>query len=178
MGLNRPEFALHKIQPILTPEQFAVNHIAGRTEHTRVNRLLGVGFVTLLNGLAVGLLQPLGRQAAFGEQFGQHLLIGNMALLCPHRTENGTADFHGRINAVVQNLRLVGVSAEELPDGLIVRRVAREFSGVIDPRADHRIAMAFGILSAATGNKITVRNPECVAVSYPKFWEDLRRVVA
>jgi 3-phosphoshikimate 1-carboxyvinyltransferase len=83
-----------------------------------------------------------------------------------------------RINAVVQNLRLVGASAEELPDGLIVRRVVREFSGVIDPRADHRIAMAFGILSAATGNKITVRNPECVAVSYPNFWKDLRRVVA
>jgi 3-phosphoshikimate 1-carboxyvinyltransferase len=83
-----------------------------------------------------------------------------------------------RINAVVQNLRLVGASAEELPDGLRVRRVGREFSGVVDPRADHRIAMAFGILSAATGNKITVRNPECVAVSYPKFWEDLRRVVA
>jgi 3-phosphoshikimate 1-carboxyvinyltransferase len=83
-----------------------------------------------------------------------------------------------RINTVVQNLRAVGASAEELPDGLRVRRVARQLSGVVDPRADHRIAMAFGILSAATGNRITVLNPECVAVSYPRFWEDLRRVVA
>jgi 5-enolpyruvylshikimate-3-phosphate synthase len=38
--------------------------------------------------------------------------------------------------------------------------------------------MAFGILSAASGNQIRVTNPECVAVSYPRFWEDLRRVVA
>jgi 3-phosphoshikimate 1-carboxyvinyltransferase len=38
--------------------------------------------------------------------------------------------------------------------------------------------MAFGVLSAATGNRITVQNPECVAVSYPGFWEDLRRVIA
>ena len=53
-----PEFALHKLKPILTPEQFAVNHIAGRAEHARLNRLLGVGFVTFVNRLAVGLPQP------------------------------------------------------------------------------------------------------------------------
>lgn len=82
-----------------------------------------------------------------------------------------------RISTVVQNLRAVGASAQELPDGLRVRRVARELSGVVDPRADHRIAMAFGVLSAATGNRITVLNPECVAVSYPRFWDDLQRVI-
>jgi 3-phosphoshikimate 1-carboxyvinyltransferase len=81
-----------------------------------------------------------------------------------------------RINAVVQNLRAVGADAEELPDGLRVRASRRELAGKIDPRGDHRIAMAFGILSAASGNHITVMNPECVAVSYPRFWEDLRRV--
>jgi len=83
-----------------------------------------------------------------------------------------------RINAVVQNLRAVGADAEELPDGLRVRASRRELAGKIDPRGDHRIAMAFGILSAASGNHITVTNPECVAVSYPRFWEDLRRVSA
>ncbi len=83
-----------------------------------------------------------------------------------------------RISAVVQNLRAVGADAEELPDGLRVRASRHELSGTIDPRDDHRIAMAFGILSAASGNHITVTNPECVAVSYPRFWEDLGRVVA
>ena len=83
-----------------------------------------------------------------------------------------------RISTVVQNLRAVGAVAEELPDGLRVRVVRREFSGTIDPQGDHRIAMAFGILSAASGNRITVMNPQCVAVSYPGFWQDLRRVVS
>jgi 3-phosphoshikimate 1-carboxyvinyltransferase len=83
-----------------------------------------------------------------------------------------------RINAVVQNLRAVGASAEELPDGLRVAAGAQKFSGTVDPRGDHRIAMAFGILSAASGNRITIQNPECVAVSYPRFWEDLRRAAA
>jgi 3-phosphoshikimate 1-carboxyvinyltransferase len=78
-----------------------------------------------------------------------------------------------RITVVVQNLRAVGVDAEELPDGLRVHGARRRLSGTIDPRGDHRIAMAFGILSAVSGGDITVKNSDCVAVSYPGFWEDL-----
>ncbi len=81
-----------------------------------------------------------------------------------------------RINAVVQNLRAVGASADELPDGMRISGPRRELAGTIDPRGDHRIAMAFGVLSAASGNRIKVTNPECVSVSYPGFWDDLRRV--
>jgi 3-phosphoshikimate 1-carboxyvinyltransferase len=81
-----------------------------------------------------------------------------------------------RISTVVKNLRAVGAVAEELPDGLRIHGPRRELAGAIDPRGDHRIAMAFGILSAASGNRITVSNAECVSVSYPGFWEDLRRV--
>jgi len=83
-----------------------------------------------------------------------------------------------RISAVVQNLRAVGARADELPDGLRVQAGRRELSGTVDPRGDHRIAMAFGVLSAVTGDRIVIENPECVAVSYPGFWEDLRRVAA
>jgi 3-phosphoshikimate 1-carboxyvinyltransferase len=83
-----------------------------------------------------------------------------------------------RISAVVHNLRTVGADAEEVPDGLRVHASPRQMEGTVNPRGDHRIAMAFGILSAVSGNRITVTNPECVAVSYPRFWEDLRRVTA
>lgn len=83
-----------------------------------------------------------------------------------------------RIATVVHNLRAVGAEAEELPDGMRVIGGTRSFEGVIDPRGDHRIAMAFGVLSAASRNRIGILNPECVAVSYPGFWDDLRRVTA
>jgi len=83
-----------------------------------------------------------------------------------------------RINAVVQNLCAVGAHAEELPDGLRISGPRRELSGTVDPRGDHRVAMAFGVLSAASGNGIKILNPECVSVSYPAFWEDLARVTA
>ena len=83
-----------------------------------------------------------------------------------------------RISTVVRNLRAVGAQAEELADGLRVSGPRRVLSGTIDPHGDHRIAMAFGVLSAASGNRIKITNPECVAVSYPGFWDDLRRVAA
>jgi 3-phosphoshikimate 1-carboxyvinyltransferase len=83
-----------------------------------------------------------------------------------------------RIAVVVQNLRAVGADAEELPDGLRVHPSSRRLAGTIDPRGDHRIAMAFGILSASSGGNIKISNPQCVAVSYPGFWNDLRGAIA
>jgi 5-enolpyruvylshikimate-3-phosphate synthase len=36
--------------------------------------------------------------------------------------------------------------------------------------------MAFGILGALEGNSIDIDDPDCVAVSYPHFWRDLKGV--
>lgn len=83
-----------------------------------------------------------------------------------------------RISSVVENLVGVGASAEELPDGFRVRGRRVRLEGTVNPRGDHRIAMAFGILGAVRGNRIEVRDPECVSVSYPGFWDDLKRAVA
>jgi 3-phosphoshikimate 1-carboxyvinyltransferase len=52
----------------------------------------------------------------------------------------------------------------------------KRLRGEVRAHADHRLAMAFGILGAASGNEIRVDDPACVAVSYPRFWQDLARV--
>lgn len=85
-----------------------------------------------------------------------------------------------RITTVVENLISVGASAEELPDGFRVHghRGGTPLAGTVDPRGDHRIAMAFGILGAVHGNRIEVQGQDCVGVSYPRFWDDLKRAVA
>ena len=44
---------------------------------------------------------------------------------------------------------------------------------VIDPKGDHRMAMAFTIAGLVTGD-MEIRNAECVSVSYPGFFEDLK----
>jgi 3-phosphoshikimate 1-carboxyvinyltransferase len=78
-----------------------------------------------------------------------------------------------RIRAVVENLRRIGVEADELPDGLRITGAQTALSGQVVTHGDHRLAMAFGILGAVPGNRITIDDPGCVAVSYPTFWRDL-----
>jgi len=83
-----------------------------------------------------------------------------------------------RIRAIVGNLRALGVDADELPDGFVVRGAGRRpFTGRVATHADHRIAMAFGVLGAVPGSQIVVDDPACAAVSFPTFWEELARVV-
>jgi len=81
-----------------------------------------------------------------------------------------------RIRAVVENLRAVGARAEELPDGFVVEGSPGALSGHVHPHGDHRIAMAFGVLGALPGNRITVDEPEAADVSFPEFWDLLGAV--
>ncbi|MBA4156875.1 MAG: 3-phosphoshikimate 1-carboxyvinyltransferase [Gemmatimonadetes bacterium] len=81
-----------------------------------------------------------------------------------------------RIAAVVSNLQAVGVDAEELPEGLVVQGSDRPLSGRVHTRADHRIAMAFGVLGALPGNHIEIDSPDVVDVSFPGFWSTLRQL--
>jgi 3-phosphoshikimate 1-carboxyvinyltransferase len=82
-----------------------------------------------------------------------------------------------RIATIVRNLKNLGADAEELPDGFRVVGASKPLRGKVETRGDHRIAMAFGILGALSGNAIEVDDPDCVAVSYPNFWSDLASVL-
>jgi 3-phosphoshikimate 1-carboxyvinyltransferase len=78
-----------------------------------------------------------------------------------------------RIRAVVENLRALGIRAEELEDGMEIEGSDRPLVGRVDAFHDHRIAMAFGVLGATGGSRIEVNGPEAAAVSFPGFWEML-----
>ena len=79
-----------------------------------------------------------------------------------------------RIDAVVRNLRALGVDVEEHQDGLTVLGSEQPLEGRVRAFDDHRIAMAFGVLGAAPGNHIEVDDPQASGVSFPGFWELLR----
>ena len=75
-----------------------------------------------------------------------------------------------RIAAMASNLLALGVDVEELPDGLIVRGVPdRALMGEVRAWHDHRIAMAFAVLGAATGHAIQVDDLTVIGVSFPGF---------
>jgi len=80
-----------------------------------------------------------------------------------------------RIAEVVRCARALGCAAEEHPDGFEVTGPAKH-GATIDPAGDHRIAMAFAVAGLAVpGTRIA--DPDCVAKSYPTFWQDLEALV-
>ena len=83
-----------------------------------------------------------------------------------------------RIAATVANLRAIGATADELPDGMRIQGSAGPLRGRVVTHGDHRLAMAFGVLGAASGNSIEIDDRDCVGVSYPSFWRDLERVTS
>ena len=81
-----------------------------------------------------------------------------------------------RLAALAVNLRRIGVEVEEYPDGLAIEGTGRPLSGGVECFHDHRIAMAFGVLGATPDCDLVVDDPEVADVSFPGFWELLRRV--
>lgn len=78
-----------------------------------------------------------------------------------------------RIAALVHNLRAIGVHVEELRDGLVIRGSTDRLAGPVTSRGDHRIAMAFGVLSTLPDVDIRIDDPAIAAVSDPGFWDRL-----
>ena len=78
-----------------------------------------------------------------------------------------------RIKAVAENLRAVGVRAEELSDGLEIEGGDHPLVGRVSSHHDHRIAMAFGVLGALPGNRIEIDGADIADVSFPGFQDML-----
>jgi 3-phosphoshikimate 1-carboxyvinyltransferase len=76
-----------------------------------------------------------------------------------------------RISAVVRNLRALGCEVEEYADGFAFEGKKGVIGAEIDSFGDHRIAMAFGVAGLAAEGSTTIHGAECVAISFPGFWE-------
>jgi 3-phosphoshikimate 1-carboxyvinyltransferase len=74
-----------------------------------------------------------------------------------------------RIETFAAAARALGVEVETFGDGFAVRGPARWHDGAIVTASDHRIAMAFAVAGRAAGVRVTLDDPDCVAVSFPGF---------
>lgn len=83
-----------------------------------------------------------------------------------------------RIAVLVENLKRMGATVEERADGLRVEgRSAGKLHGAeIEPHGDHRLAMAFAVAGLAAEGETVIRDADCAGVSYPAFFEELRRL--
>jgi 3-phosphoshikimate 1-carboxyvinyltransferase len=83
-----------------------------------------------------------------------------------------------RIEAVKEVLRPMGVRIETTADGMRIRGVPARPRGdtAVDARGDHRIAMLAAVAGVVSREGVEIRDPECVAVSYPEFFSVLDSV--
>jgi len=81
-----------------------------------------------------------------------------------------------RLELVAANLRALGVAAEARAEDLFVRGTDRPPRGRVDTARDHRLAMAFAVLGTISGADVRLSERASVAISYPAFFADLRRI--
>jgi 3-phosphoshikimate 1-carboxyvinyltransferase len=82
-----------------------------------------------------------------------------------------------RIEATVDALRAIGAHVRGTSGGFVVRGVpTRLRGGRIESRGDHRIAMLGAIAGLASGEGVTIDDPDCVAVSFPGFFDLLTQL--
>ena len=83
-----------------------------------------------------------------------------------------------RIALVAAGLRALGAECDETPDGLAVHGPVRLRSASLDAHRDHRLAMAWAVAACLAGGDgpTTIDGADSVAVSYPRFFEDLAGV--
>ena len=82
-----------------------------------------------------------------------------------------------RIKVMCEELSKLGVNVVETEDGMEIEGTNKLLGNVtISTHYDHRIAMTFAILGLISDGEIKLDNKACVEISYPEFFDDLRKV--
>jgi 3-phosphoshikimate 1-carboxyvinyltransferase len=172
IGLNPTRTA---ILDVFASMGASLQMLSVRSAHGEIVGDLAVKGASLKGGVIEGeqiplVIDELPMLAALGPYTEQGIEIRNAAELRVKESD--------RIAALAENLRRMGATVEEHPDGLRVEgRSAGKLRGAeIEPYGDHRIAMAFAVAALAATGPTIIRNADCAAVSYPTFFDDLDRV--
>lgn len=83
-----------------------------------------------------------------------------------------------RLDKAIEQLQQFGIKFIENNNVLTLDKTQRHFnnpSKQIKTYQDHRIAMAFSLLSIKN-KTINIENPQCVSKSFPNFWQELRKI--
>ena len=81
-----------------------------------------------------------------------------------------------RIAVMVENLTAMGADVTETEDGMIIHGGKPLHGAVIDSKKDHRIAMTFAVAALAADGETEIIDADCVDISYPAFYEELKKL--
>lgn len=80
-----------------------------------------------------------------------------------------------RVASTIAMLEALGGKADATHDTMTVLP-CKFCGGTVDAVNDHRIAMAAAIAATVASDPVTILGAQCVAKSYPSFWEEYSRV--
>src|SRR5262249_52420470 len=79
-----------------------------------------------------------------------------------------------RLTALATELRRVGAEVDEFADGLTI--TPRPLHGAeVETYNDHRMAMSMALIGLKVPG-VVIKDPGCVAKTYPHFFDDLERL--
>jgi len=81
-----------------------------------------------------------------------------------------------RISAMATGLKKMGVHVEEGKDWIKIEGAEQLQKTVIDSRSDHRVAMSFSIAALCAEGVTTIKNANCVKISFPQFYQLLNKI--
>ena len=81
-----------------------------------------------------------------------------------------------RIAVMVDNLSRMGAHITATDDGMIIEGGFPLHGAEIDSHLDHRIAMSFAVAALASEGETTIKDADCVKISYPNFYKELFRL--
>lgn len=81
-----------------------------------------------------------------------------------------------RIDIMVKNLSAMGVDIEGTEDGMIIHGGKPLHGATIETKQDHRIAMSFAIAGGLASGDTEILQGDCVNISYPDFYRDLKQL--
>src|SRR6202140_5022843 len=167
VGLNPTRTA---ILDVFASMGASLQMVSVRSAHGEIVGDLAVKGASLKGGVIEGeqiplVIDELPMLAALGPYTEQGIEIRDAAELRVKESD--------RIAALAENLRRMGATVEERPDGLRIEGKSRGrlHGAEIDPRGDHRMAMAFSVAALGAESDSTILNSECVGISYPDFFE-------
>jgi 3-phosphoshikimate 1-carboxyvinyltransferase len=123
---------------------------------------------TVAGSLTAALIDEIPVLAVLGAATEEGLTVRDAGELRVKETD--------RIRTVVENLRRLGVEAEELPDGLVIPGQQTFRASTFDSFGDHRIAMAFAVAALRADGESVIEGAEAASVSFPEFWSTLARI--
>ncbi len=123
---------------------------------------------TIEGAMTAALIDEIPVLAVLGSGSEEGLTVKDAAELRVKETD--------RIATIAENLNRMGVTVEVQPDGFHIPGKQKLQAAELDSFGDHRIAMAFSVAGLAANGECAMENSDAASVSFPEFYDTLRRI--